>query len=93
MNQNESISTGIPEDIFGSSFDCPCGKTHHILPKKVVYGEDALDEIPGILGGCVDGRRVAVLFDVRTGAVAGGAIVDRLRADGWIVTEALVPDP
>lgn len=85
MNQKESV--------FGRTIDCACGKTHHILPRDVIYGEDAALKIPEIAAGITAGRRVAVLFDARTRRAAGDEIVGHLSAAGWIVSDVLVPDP
>jgi glycerol-1-phosphate dehydrogenase [NAD(P)+] len=79
--------------VFGQTIECACGKTHHIDPQHVIYGEDALTQLPEVLSEYATGRQVVLLVDIRTRLVAGEAAAGRLRSAGWEVTEILVPDP
>ena len=79
--------------VFGRTFDCPCGKTHTIQPRQIVYGEDALDRLAGLCAGVTAGRHVAVLVDARTRRAAGAEAARALSQEGWLVSEYLVPDP
>ena len=81
-----------PDELYGQTFECECGRTHEIRPREVVYAADAMRRLPGVCRRATDGRRVAVLFDVRTGEVAGEAAVEALRQGGWAVQALLVPD-
>lgn len=77
---------------FGSTFDCPCGRRHDILPRKVLVADDAIQRLPALCAELTPGRRAAVLMDVRTRAAAGQAAADAL-APAWQVQQLLIPDP
>lgn len=79
--------------IYGETFDCECGRTHSIEPEAVAYEADAADRVPGLLEMATDGRRVAVLMDVRTRAAAGAEVCTALADAGWEVLAVLVRDP
>ncbi len=79
-------------DLFGKTFECSCGRTHHIQPGQVLYGEDAAERLPAICGALTGGGRAAVLMDVRTRAAAGDDVARELSAAGWEVTQVVVPD-
>ena len=79
-------------NLFGQSFLCVCGKTHRIEPKKIVYSEDAKEQLPSLSRELQLGDRVTVLTDSRTREVAGRMLVEILSKDGLKVTEVLVPD-
>lgn len=87
------METPLDDTLFGRTFPCVCGKTHHIEPREVVYSDDALARLPTVCAGLVSGRRVAVLMDTRTREVAGAKSVEVLSSQGWQVTEVLVEDP
>ena len=80
-------------ELFGKTFECECGRTHRIMPREVVYADDALEQLPGVCARATRGRRVAVLMDVRTRRVAGAQAVEVLRTAGWEVAELVVEDP
>jgi glycerol-1-phosphate dehydrogenase [NAD(P)+] len=80
-------------EIFGRTFECECGRTHHVEPGQVIYAEDAAGPLADAAGGVCQGRRVAVLMDVRTREAAGAAVAAAFGAAGWDVTEVLVEDP
>jgi len=80
-------------DLFGKTFDCECGKTHTIDPQRVVYGEDVYVRLPDLCARATDGRRVAVVMDVRTRAAAGAEAAAGLAKAGWSVEEVVVEDP
>jgi glycerol-1-phosphate dehydrogenase [NAD(P)+] len=71
---------------------CECGKTHRVVPREALYARGAVAQLPAICARAVKGRRVAVLMDVRTRAVAGESAREALAAQGWTTTELLVPD-
>jgi len=81
------------DTFFGQTIECACGKTHRIEPGLVIYENDALRRLPAVLAEFATGRRVAVMMDTRTRAVAGAAAAQLLRAAGWNVSELVVPDP
>ena len=80
------------EELFGRTFACECGKTHRIEPREVLFERGAAEKVPALCARCVKGRRVAVVMDVRTREIAGAEVSRRLAADGWTVSELLVPD-
>jgi glycerol-1-phosphate dehydrogenase [NAD(P)+] len=84
-------------DIFGTSFDCSCGRRHQIEPREVVYGDDAIGRLSEVCRRAVAGRqggdnRLAVLMDRRTRQAAGATAAEALNRGGWHVREVLVPD-
>ncbi len=80
------------EQLFGRTFACECGKTHRIEPREVLFERGAAEKAPALCARCVKGRRVAVVMDVRTREIAGAEVSRRMAADGWTVSELLVPD-
>jgi glycerol-1-phosphate dehydrogenase [NAD(P)+] len=80
------------QELFGRTFACECGKTHRIEPREVVFASGAAEQMPALCARWVKGRRAAVVMDVRTREVAGADVSRRLAADGWAVSELLVPD-
>jgi glycerol-1-phosphate dehydrogenase [NAD(P)+] len=78
---------------FGSAFDCPCGKRHEILPRRVAVTDDAVAQMPALCSPATAGRRAAVLMDVRTADVAGRAVAAAMSKAGWHVDEIVIPDP
>ena len=80
-------------ELFGSTFDCPCGRRHQIVPRRVVLADDAIAQMPAICAEVAGGRRAAVLVDVRTRAAAGAAVTHALIGAGWQVSEVIISDP
>ena len=78
--------------IFGTTFPCPCGKTHRIEPDAIVFAPDAVARAAEVCAAATSGRKAAVLFDARTGVVAGQAVAAALRAGGFAVETAVVED-
>ena len=35
-------------DLFGSTFQCDCGRTHTITPREIVYADDAIARLPDL---------------------------------------------
>jgi glycerol-1-phosphate dehydrogenase [NAD(P)+] len=81
-----------PEELLDTTFNCQCGRTHNIPIKKITYSENALAELPGILGSFIDGRRVIILADQRTFDIAGRNALQALQKAGWSVHQIIVPD-
>ena len=80
-------------EIFGRTFECICGRTHHVAPERIVYAEDAAARVPEVCARYCDGRAVAVLMDVRTAQAAGCDVSAALADAGWRVDEVLMADP
>jgi glycerol-1-phosphate dehydrogenase [NAD(P)+] len=81
-----------PDDLFGRTFVCPCGKTHAIEPREVHYGDDAPSRLPEVCGRAASGRAAAVVMDARTRAAAGAAVAAALRQAGWQADEVVLSD-
>lgn len=83
-----------PLSLFGSTFYCDCGKTHHVDPACIVYAHDAPHLLPDLLReACPESRRVTLFADTRTRTVAGETIAVILSEAQWDVQELIVPDP
>ncbi len=80
------------DQVFGRTFACACGRTHAIAPQQVVIADDAIARLAEQLASCTDGRRVAVIADRRTLAVAGESAAAAVAAAGWAVQVVCVPD-
>jgi glycerol-1-phosphate dehydrogenase [NAD(P)+] len=85
--------TGDPRDIYGTRFDCTCGRTHEIVPKAVVFADDAIDRIPDRCAGLTAGRQCAVIDDIRTREVAGDEVAQAMSGAGWSVRRLMLEDP
>ncbi len=81
-----------PKELLGKTFDCECGRSHDVPVRKLIYAEDAQDQLPDMLGSLVDGRRVVVISDQRTWGIAGRNAHDILKKSQWSVSHILVPD-
>jgi len=81
-----------PKELLGKTFDCECGRSHDVPVRKLIYAEDALDELPDALSSLVEGRRVVVISDQRTWDVAGRHAHDTLKKSHWSVSHIIVPD-
>jgi len=79
-------------NLFGTRFDCPCGRTHVIDPREIVYADDAFAQLPAVCERAATGRRVAVLMDARTKQAAGEQAADSLASADWTVQSVVVPD-
>ena len=77
---------------FGSTFQCACGRTHAVLPRRVLVAQDAVGQMPELCAEVTGGRRVAVLMDARTRDVAGAAVAEALGG-AWQVQRMVIPDP
>ncbi len=81
-----------PEQLFGQTFSCKCGKSHHIEPGEIIYTPDALAQLPTVAEKLKLGHHVAILMDDRTREVAGREVAARLSTGGWRVKEVVVAD-
>ncbi|MGE5293227.1 MAG: iron-containing alcohol dehydrogenase, partial [Solirubrobacterales bacterium] len=82
-------------DLLGTSFDCACGRKHHVPIRQLVYAAGAVESLPEIARRCLDSDRLlpaAVVADTRTWDVAGGRVADALRTAGANVSRIIVPD-
>lgn len=89
-NQNgESAAT----QLLGKSFQCECGKRHHVDIRQVVYSADAIRTLAEFLSRGASGMAATVVADARTYTAAGEAADNELRAGGWDVRISLISDP
>jgi glycerol-1-phosphate dehydrogenase [NAD(P)+] len=79
--------------LYGTTFDCVCGRTHSIEPHRVLYAPEADRRLPEILAEAVDGRRVGLVMDRRTRMIAGDEAGQAFEAAGWDAWVTIVPDP
>jgi glycerol-1-phosphate dehydrogenase [NAD(P)+] len=86
------IDTSRPETLLGTEIPCRCGKTHKIPLQAVIYDEEVMAKLSAILGRFTQGKKVALLADVRTWKVAGQRAEKSLSDAGWQVTTVIVPD-
>jgi len=78
--------------IYGTTFECGCGRTHEIEPREVLCADGALSRLGEICDRHAAGRDAAVIADVRTRAVAGDAAAADLTAAGRRVEMFTVGD-
>jgi len=78
-------------ELFGTTFDCSCGRRHEIEPHVVVCAPDAVGRLGEVCRRLAAGR-AGVLMDERTRGVAGQAAADALADAGWDVRAIVVHD-
>ena len=81
-----------PEKLLDTTFDCECGRSHKVPVRSIIYTEDALEHLPEVLGSFVSGRRIVLVADKRTWAIAGERAKEALEQTGWSVHDIIVPD-
>ena len=80
------------DKLLNKTFDCQCGRSHTVGIRKIVYAPDAIECMPDVLAGYVEGRRVVIVGDVRTLSVAGECARQALERSGWDCEVIIVPD-
>jgi glycerol-1-phosphate dehydrogenase [NAD(P)+] len=81
-----------PEILLDTTFDCECGRSHEVPVRSIIYAEDATERLPEVLGSLVSGRRIVLVADKRTWAIAGEHAKEILEQAGWSVQNIIVPD-
>jgi len=81
-----------PEKLLDTTFDCECGRNHKVPIKSITYTEDAMERLPEVLGSLVSGRRIVLVADKRTRAIAGERAKKALEQASCSVHEIIVPD-
>jgi len=71
---------------------CRCGKQHTNPTRLIAYDEEAIAQLPTSLSEFTSGRRMALVADRRTFAVAGHGAEHTLGTGGWSVHTVIVPD-
>ncbi len=81
-----------PMDLLGTSFDCACGRHHTVPTRQLLYGSDALTQLPAFAKSVAETQSYLVLADKRTYEVAGRQIEEVLKNAGADVQQLIVPD-
>jgi len=82
-------------ELLGTSFDCRCGRTHHVPIRELVYAHGAVDSLGDILRRCLDDarpQRAAVVADVRTWEICGSRAQEALQRAGLEASRVIVAD-
>lgn len=66
--------------------------TRDLLPRQLIWAEDAAVRLAAFLAAASKPSRAVVVCDVRTREVAGAAMAQALKGRGFAVEELLVPD-
>lgn len=82
----------VPHDLLGRTFDCKCGRSHRVPTRKIIYTQDALEQLPSVLGKLFEGRNIVLVADERTWNVAGRVARLALERAGWTIRHIIVPD-
>jgi glycerol-1-phosphate dehydrogenase [NAD(P)+] len=59
------------DELLGRSFDCECGRRHHVPTRVVDLEPGAIERVPAVLGEVVEAGSVLVVADRRTWRAAG----------------------
>ena len=81
-----------PEKLLDTTFDCECGRSHKVPIRNIIYAGDATERLPEVLGSFTGGRRIVLVADKRTWAIAGEQAKENLEQTGWSVHDIIVPD-
>jgi len=81
-----------PEKLLDTTFDCECGRSHKVPIRSIIYADDAIERLPEMLGSLTSGRRIVLVADKRTRAIAGERAKESLEQKGWSVHKIIVPD-
>ena len=81
-----------PNELLDRTFDCECGRSHSVPVRQIIYAEDALERLPGVLSTLVNGRRVVLVADRRTYEIAGRRAQQILEKTRWSIHQIIVPD-
>src|SRR6185295_14831287 len=79
-------------DALGANVTSSLNDKRASVPRKLLCAHDAAAQLAGELRAETSGRSALVLFDARTGAVAGQDLISALLESGFTVNELLVPD-
>jgi glycerol-1-phosphate dehydrogenase [NAD(P)+] len=80
----DSIPTSVDEILsdrfLGTSFECACGKKHHVRTRSVKIEPNVAERIPGLLPSLIPGERILLVADRNTWTAAGERLSDALGA-------------
>lgn len=80
------------KELLGTTFTCECGRSHHVPTRRLIYAEDAFEQLPQVLNALVDTRSVVLVADERTWDIAGRTAKRSLDQAGWSARHIIVPD-
>ena len=78
--------------LLGTTFDCACGKRHHIPTESFLYGHDVFAALAQIASEITDGYQYLIVADQRTWEKAGEKVVGQLAKSKRQVSYFIVPD-
>lgn len=81
-----------PDKLLDTTFTCQCGRSHKVPIRNIIYSEDALANLPAVLGSFVNGRHIVLVADLRTLDILGRHACKALEQAGWSVHQIIVPD-
>ena len=80
----DSIPSSVDEILsnrfLGKSFECDCGKKHHVRTRSVKIEPNVVERIPGLLPSLIPGERILLVADRNTWAAAGERLCEALGA-------------
>ena len=80
----DSIPSSVDEILsnrfLGKSFECDCGKKHHVRTRSVKIEPNVVERIPGLLPSLIPGERILLVADRNTWAAAGERLCAALGA-------------
>jgi len=75
-----SVDEILSDRFLGNSFECSCGKKHHVRTRSVTIEPNVVERIPGLLPPLIPGERILLVADRNTWAAAGERLSDALGA-------------
>ncbi len=79
-------------NLLGASFDCECGKHHHVPTDYYLYGDNILTSLGQTLAEIGQGRNYLIIADTRTWQVAGKKVMDHISEQNHSADYFIVPD-
>ncbi|WP_163340258.1 sn-glycerol-1-phosphate dehydrogenase [Desulfopila sp. IMCC35008] len=78
--------------LLGTTFECECGKSHHIPTRYLHYGENALVKLAEVTAELSSGKNCLLIADTRTWEAAGEKVFQLLESAGVDVTGFILED-
>lgn len=78
--------------LLGADVRRACADRLHLLPRRMLYSEDAAGALATDMKQDSAGNTALLLHDRRTFAAAAGPCLDAFKAAGWLVRTVEVPD-
>ena len=72
------------------SWNCECGREHHIPLQRVLFRNDLLSVIEDVMNDLNIGKRCLIVEDSTTKAVVGGQVEESLKRAGYTVDQEIV---